>query len=898
MFAAISAILLLQSGGADSSALRHVDGRVAPTVTAARVDRAPVLDGRLDDRAWTLATPIGGLMQRDPQEGVPGTERVDVGILYDAEALYIGARLFDSSPQAIIRRLGRRDATTHSDEFRVLLDSYHDRRTAFEFIVNAAGVKRDVLLGDDGGYSDDSWDAVWEAATAVDSLGWTVEMRIPLSQLRFSGASVQVWGVRFERWIQRKNELDMFPLVRKTESGVASRFADLVGVQNIRAPRRLEVLPYALARSHYDTPDSPKDPFDRGSSYFGGMGADLKYGVSSNLTLDATVNPDFGQVELDPAIVNLTAFEIKLEERRPFFVEGGQIFGFGGNGGGLAKLADRPQYFYSRRIGGPPEGSTTSPDDFVDMPTSSTILGAAKLSGKRANGWSVGVLDAMTAREWATAAGTTGPSHRDEVEPFTNYFVGRLQRDLRHGNTTIGLVATAVNRNLDTPGLDMLSRAAYTGGVNLFHRWSHNTYTLAASLGGSYIRGDTAALLEAQRSSSRYYQRPDAKSFHYDPARTSLVGTTGDVFLNKVGGPWTWSVAGEFVSPGFEVNDLGFQERVDRISAEVAGRRRWTRPGKVFLHAVTELSLDRGWNYDGDPIQRKVGMYAFGQFRNFWIAELTTSYSAGAIDDRLTRGGPLARKPPSWYLSADAYTDDRKKVSAYAFAGVTQDTAGGWSLNLLPKLTLRPSSAVSLSLAPGYFTGRFAAQYVTHVRDRFATATDSARYVFADLIEHQLSATLHVNATFSPTLSFQLYAQPFVFTGAYRGFKELQARSTFAFNTYGRDNGSTVTPGPTADSVCTTGPTECSRIDPDGAGSAPAFALYNPDFRTRSLSVKAVWRWEYRPGSTIFFAWTHSRSGYFPYDASFDVGRDVGRELLRDRPTNVFMVKLNYWLSR
>src|SRR5438552_3704369 len=338
----ILALLLLQSGSVDPA--RAPD--VPATFTATRVAPAarPVLDGRLDDPAWTRATPIEGLMQRDPQEGAAATEQVDVRILYDAEAVYIGARLFDSSPHAIIRRLGRRDATTHRDAFRVLLARYHDRRTAFEFIVHAAGVKRDVLLGDDGGYSDDSWDAVWEAATAVDSLGWTVEMRIPLSQLRFSGASLQVWGVRFERWIQRKNELDMLPLVRKTENGVASRFADLQGLENLPAPKRVEILPYVVGRGHYDTPDSPSDPFDHGSTYLGNVGGDLKYGVTSNITLDASINPDFGQVQLDPAFVNLSAFEVQLEEKRPFFVEGGNIFGFAGNGSGFAKLSDRPQF--------------------------------------------------------------------------------------------------------------------------------------------------------------------------------------------------------------------------------------------------------------------------------------------------------------------------------------------------------------------------------------------------------------------------------------------------------------------------------------------------------------------------------------------------------------------------
>ncbi|HEY6156601.1 MAG TPA: DUF5916 domain-containing protein [Gemmatimonadales bacterium] len=880
-------LLLLQSGSVDQA--RVPDVPVA--VTAARVAPAakPVLDGRLDDAAWALATPVGGLLQRDPLEGAPATERAEVRILYDADALYVGARLFDSAPRQIIARLGRRDVNTHSDEFRVLLDSYHDRRTAFEFIVNAAGAKRDALLGDDGGYSDDLWDAVWEAATAVDSQGWTVEMRIPLSQLRFSGAPQQVWGVRFERWIQRKNELDMFPLVRKTESGVASRFADLAGLQDLPTPRHVALLPYVVAHSQYDTPKSPNNPFDRGSSYLGGVGTDLKYGVSSNLTLDATVNPDFGQVDLDPAIVNLTQFEVELEEKRPFFVEGGNIFGFAGNGGGLAKLSDRPQFFYSRRIGEPPQGD--APGDYVDMPSNSTILGAAKLSGRRANGWSIGVLDAVTAREWATSAFDSAPAlrQRDEVAPLTNYFVARLKRDLRGGNTTIGFVGTAVNRDLDTPALDMLGSAAYAGGVDLFHRWGHKTYTLAASLGGSYIRGSPLALQQAQQSSARYYRRPDAQSFHYDSLRTSLTGITGDAFLNRVGGAWTWSLGGEFVSPGFEVNDLGFQERVDRISTAAALRRRWSHPGKVFQQALVDLSLGRGWNYDGNLIQQKIGTYAFGQFRNFWIAELTASYAGGAIDDRLTRGGPLARTPPSWHLTADAYTDDRKMASAYVFAALSRDTAGGWSLEVLvPKLTLRPSSAVSLSLAPEYVTGRFPAQYVQRVQrvSDSTAATFGARYVFAELIEHQVSATLHFNATFSPALSFQLYAQPFTFTGAYRGFKELQAPRTFAFNTYG-ENGST---------IVKSGNTYT--IDPDGSGPVAPFTINNPDFRTRSLSVKAVWRWEYRPGSTIFFAWTHSRSNFFQYDTSFDVARDFGRELLLDRPKNVFLVKLNFWLSR
>lgn len=898
ILAAVVSATLLQSAAAEASALRHANGLLPPTVTAVEVNRPPSLDGRLDDPAWALATPITQLIQSDPDEGAPVSESTEVGILYAADALYVGARLFDAEPHKIVRRLGRRDASTHSDEFRLLLDSYHDHRTAFEFIVNPAGAKRDALRGGDGSSSDRSWDPVWEAATSVDSLGWTVELRIPFSQLRFSQAPEQVWGVRFMRWIERKNELALFPFVAKTESGLASRFAHLVGLHRIAAPKRLELLPYVVGRGRYDQPEDADNPFDDGSTYFGGAGLDLKYGVSSNLTLDVSVNPDFGQVELDPAYVNLTGFEQFLDEHRPFFVEGTEIFAFGGDGGGVNHFSATPLFLYSRRIGRPPQGEPTSSGDFEDVPTSTTILSAAKLTGRTAGGSSVGILNALTAREQASVAdAATGARHRDEVEPPTNYFASRLKRDSHGGNTSIGFLGTAVNRRLHTRGLDFLPTAAYAAGVDLFHRWGRSTYTLAASLGGSYIRGDSLAVQEAQRSSNRYYQRPDAKSFRYSSGRTSLAGVTGDFYLNKVAGNWRWGIAGSTTTPGFEVNDFGFQKRVDRISAAASLGRRWTRPGKLFRQANAYLTFGPGWNYDGDPIQRTAGAFGFAQFRNFWSFNWSAQYKAAAIDDRLTRGGPLADKPAGWYASGELTTDTRKRVSGYAFGSLAGNAAGGWLLDVLPQITLRPSAALSLSLATGFLAGRDAAQYVTRVRDTTARATLGTRYVFADLRQHSGYVTLRANATFSPSLSFELYAQPFAFAGEYGGFKELRARKTFSFSTYGRDNGSTVAPGDTT--VCGgAGPTECLGIDPDGAaGPAKKFPLYNPDFRTRSLSIKAVLRWEYRPGSTMFIVWTQGRSGYFPFETSFDLHRDVWRELFLDRPTNVLLVKLNYWMS-
>ena len=463
-------LLLLQQPVADSAGLRHANG-VPPTITAVRVTHPPDLDGRLDDSVWALAVPVTDLRQSDPDEGHLVSESTEVRVLYDATALYIGVRLFDREPAKIARHLGRRDTFTQSDDFRVLIDSYHDHRTAFRFDVTPLGVKTDLQFGDDGNFADQSWDPVWEVATSVDARGWSAEYRIPFSQLRFSRAREQVWGIRFVRTILRKNEFAMWPFIGKTESGFVSRFGHLIGLHDIPAPRRLELLPYSVARGTYQTPQNLRDPYDRAHDYFGSGGMDLKYGVTSNLTLDATLNPDFGQVELDPAFVNLTAFEQFLPEHRPFFVEGADIFGFGGGSGGFVQFGNAPQFFYSRRIGHAPQGPTTSPGQFVDYPSSTTILGAAKLTGRSPSGWTVGVLDATTAREQATVLDTTTGFHaHDDVEPTTNYFVGRVKRTLNGGNDTYGLIATSVHRALRSPGLDILRSETYDWGVDARHR--------------------------------------------------------------------------------------------------------------------------------------------------------------------------------------------------------------------------------------------------------------------------------------------------------------------------------------------------------------------------------------------------------------------------------------------
>ena len=879
----VAAVLLAQSPS-DSSSLRH-GGRPVPTMTAVRVEHPPTLDGRLDDPAWRLAQPARGFLETDPDEGKSPSESTTVTIVYDDAAIYVGARLYDAEPAKISRRLGRRDDETQSDMLYVDFDSYHDHRTAFEFAVNPAGVKQDDICSNDFFIGDRSWDPVWDVATAVDSLGWVVEMRIPFSQLRFSPARDQVWGVNFFRGVFGKHERSQWAFQRKTETGYASRFGHLLGLRDIPAPRRVELLPYTLGRGTYDRPGAG-NPFDNGHSYFGGAGLDLKYGLTSNLTLDAAVNPDFGQVESDPAFVNLTTVEQFLQERRPFFVEGASIFSFGGTGPYI-EFGNTPQYFYSRRIGRTPSREPDAPaDGFVDLPPHATILGAAKLTGKTPSGWSVGLLDAATAREQAQFY-ASGSLWRQDVEPFTNYIVGRVRREVG-GHTGFGFLATAVHRRNSSAPLDSLRSGGYVGAADFYHRWANNAYSVYASAGASYVTGDTLALRLTQEEPTRYYQRPDAPYLRrrYDPRRTSLAGLGADFSINKEGGSTNWAFALSTTTPGFEVNDLGFQRRTDRTAGDLFVGHRWTKPGRIFRQASVGVDpLAFAWTYGGDRIQFGRDINIFGQLLNYWSGNLFVYQQQQGVDDRLTRGGPAAVAPAQWVTGGTISSDTRRPVNGRLNAQYFHDAAGTWSLTLSPVINLRPSAAVSLQFGPSYTTGFGVAQFVTTQPDS-NPATFDARYVFGELTQRQLDLTTRLNVTFTPSLSFQLYLQPFTFAGRYSRFKELRAARTFAFDVYGRDNGSTIT----YDSAAAV-----YSVRPSAQDTIP-FQFANPDARVRSLRSNAVLRWEYRPGSTLFVVWSQSRYVNL-LDPTLDLGHYVAHEMFFDPPTNVLLVKLNYWLS-
>jgi hypothetical protein len=861
----------------------------ARVMRASRTPSGISIDGKLNEPAWSSAVPSGDFTQSYPNIGAPPTDPTEVRVLYDDDALYIGVRMFDSRPDSIAAQLARRDASgIYSDWLHVVIDSYHDRRNAFRFSVNPRGVQKDVLHSDDRN-EDLNWDAVWEVATTVDSLGWTAEYRIPFSQLRFGGAAkgvARVWGLQIQRDIARRNERDSWSPWKQTDPGYVSFSGDLTGIVDIPTPRRLEIMPYVSTKLTR-APGDPANPFYRANDTKPSVGADLKYGLPSGLTLTATVNPDFGQVEVDPAVVNLSAYETFFPEKRPFFVEGANIFNLGSIRGGPGYGTQ--QVFYSRRIGRSPQRFPSGL--YVDAPDATTILGAGKLTGK-VGPWTVGILNALTAEEKARVIDAANVESKTPVEPMTNYFVGRVRRDFRGGSTILGLGGTAVHRDLSDPVFKNLLRSnAEVGSADFEHQWKNREWAVTGALSQSRIAGSRPVMLSAQTSSARYYQRPDADYLDLDSTANSLGGYSAKLGLNK-SGTWQMSATAKAISPGFEVNDLGFMGRVDYRNLGWGGSYNNFEAGKLLRSYWLFAGTNHAWNYGGDKIWTSFFNEIGLNFTNLWSAYAGGEYDPSAIDDRLTRGGPVGRQPTQYGFWTQINTPQRKTVSYALYSDYYGDVRDGYSKSVNVTVTVRPSSSINVSVSPNLSKYHNTIQFVRGATDPLATATYGRRYVFADLFQTTLSATTRVEWTFTPLLSLQLYAQPFASAGRYKGFKELAQPGTEQYAVYGRDNGSTVTPA--TDPM--TGNTLSYSVDPDGPGVAPSFNIDNPDFRTHSLRGNAVVRWEYRPGSALFFVWQQQRSDFLPFEGDFRTGRET--RAIFGRPSNVFLVKATYWFAR
>ena len=817
-----------------------------PVVQAVRTDAHIHIDGRLDEAAWSAAPVHSDFTQIDPEEGRPASQRTEVRILYDDNALYVGARLHDDGE--ITGRLGRRDMPLgDSDWFGVMLDSYHDHRTAFGFDVNPAGVRRDEIKVIEA--DDNSWDPVWDVATTVDEDGWTAEYRIPFSQLRFSADDVQSWGIQLERVIGRLREYSVSTFVPKSEQGGVPRYGHLEGVRDIEPGRRLELLPYAVLKGEYVDPGA--NPYRTDSEQSFSAGLDLKYRPTTNLTLDATINPDFGQVEVDPAVINLGVYETFFEEKRPFFIEGSEIFDFGSGQGG--------QLFYSRRVGRVPQVAPPTP--FADVPTATTILGAGKLSGRTGDGWSVGAVEALTQQETARYVGTGGLDRELVAEPLTNYFVGRARKDLRGGATAIGGIFTATNRSMEdgSPANRTLHSSAYAAGVDLRHEWADRSWALRGAVAVSRVAGTAEAITRTQRLSTHYFQRPDADHLDVDSTATSLTGAVAYLSLERQAGEhWRGLVTAATTTPGYEVNDLGFNYRTDRRDVQADLTYQENQPGRFLRSWYVTGSARREGNWDGRLIANWLTLTGFARHLDFWFLYGRLSHSLRANDDRLTRGGPMAVRPASTSAMLHGSTDARKPVILSGTLAGTRDEFDGWNTNVDLTVTLRTSSRWNVAIGPTYTRRYVVAQYVTTAPNPDNTATFGADYIFAPLDYTEVGLETRLNLAFTPHLSLEVYAQPLLSNGAYGDPKVLTEPSSYDFAPY--------------------------------TGAAP-----DRDFNLRSLRGNAVLRWEWRPGSTLYVAWQQSRQSYDPID-DFDFDRDR-RALFDAQPDNILVIKASYWLN-
>ncbi len=868
--------MMLWSAMLVAAAAAPVPGREV----AARKAQEPVrVDGRLTESVWQGAA-AGDFIQRNPLDGKPATERTEVWVAYDDKALYVAARLHDAEPGKIVGLLGRRDDELDSDWFTFAVDPYLDRRSGYSFSVNPSGSIVDRTLFNDE-WDDSTWDGIWESAARIDDKGWAVEMRIPYDQLRFTACSEYVWGVNFKRTIQRKNEQDYFSWVPKEESGFVSRFARLTGICDIRPGRHFEAVPYTVGKLAF-SPEQEGNPFRTGSDLFAGVGLDLKYGLKSNLTLDLSLNPDFGQVEVDPAEVNLSVFETYYSEKRPFFIEGSNTFafGYGGANSNWGFNWGNPEFFYSRRIGQPPQGMVNG-DGYARYPEATTILGAAKITGKVAGNWNIGFLNALTAREYA-AVDLGGSRSSQQVEPFSDYAVLRAQKDFDQGRQGLGFIATGVFRDLNEPGLqDILGRQALALGADGWLQFGKTQkWALTGWLGTTRVAGSPDYILDLQRSPLHYFQRPDAGHLSLDEEATSLSGWAGRLALNKQKGNVLFNAALGAMSPGFETNDLGFQWRGDYVNSHLATGYNWRHPGKVFRSASLVAALARSWDFGGNAIMKNYYLFLSGEFLNYWGGSLDLGYIDASYDKESTRGGPLLRQPPASWFDFSIYSDSRKPLVVSVFGEASRRRDGSYDFEIGPELRWKPRSNVSLSIHPEVEFIHTYRQWVANIDDPAMTATYGRRHVFALLEEKVLSAEMRLNWIFSPRISLQAFLQPLIAVGQYADFKELALPATRSFNLYGH-GGSTIARGE-----------EGYTVDPDGVGPAPEFSFADPDFNFKSLRGTMVFRWEYRPGSAFYLVWTQNRQD-FANPGDFDLGRDLG-DLVSAKGDNIFMLKATY----
>ena len=818
--------------------------------TAIPTRQAPTIDGRNEDPVWREAPKVADFRQFEPRVDADPSFRTEFQVAYDERNLYVFVRMFDPHPDSIMHALSRRDVRGPSDQIKLLIDSYDDRRSGFEFAVNPDGVKRDFSMSNDGN-EDDSWNGVWDVATRVDSAGWTAEFHIPLSQLRYAKIDRHTFGFGVWRDIERYKERSSWPIYLPTRSGIVSQLGRLHGIAGISTAQRLEVTPYVVTKNVQRT--RPNDKFERDQELT--AGGDLKFGITPNVTLDATVNPDFGQVESDPAVLNLSAFETFLAERRPFFVEGTNLYRFSLNCYIVVDCNTNEGLFYSRRIGRSPTLRSLYGEE--GTATSTPIAAATKLTGRTRSGLSFGLLDAVTPRV----------KGRDDqtVEPATNYAVLRAQQDIRGGEGGVSFIATGVNRSLDALSRPYLHSSAYATGATFRNRFHDGQYELAGQLAATRLTGSEEVIWRTQRNSVHYYQQP-GDDYEVDSSRTSLSGHSEQLKFGKYGGGITrFETSIVRQSAGFDVNDLGFLRRADILDWSTWAALSFRNARGIYRWAQVNSNHWEQWNTSGLRLDNAVNVNGHMGLKTNWDVHLGATFNrlTKSFCDRCTRGGPPLRQSRGIFPWGGVNTDSRRVVSGGLWTNLgfyDEGESYNWSLD--PYVNLRFSTQLQMSISPSLSRSINNTQWFGN----FTDAGGLTHYSFAHLDQRTVAMSTRFNYTATPNLTFEFYGQPFIARGRYTDVRETSA-----------------TPG--ADEY------------------ADRFVTYTPPpnaklaFKLTQLRTNAVMRWEYRPGSTLFVVWTQGRfdDANKKPDQSW---REDYRDLFTLHPNNTFLIKLAYWLNR
>jgi hypothetical protein len=820
----------------------------------------PRIDGVLDDEIWSLGLWQGDFIQQFPNSGSPATEQSFFKILYDRSNLYIALICRDSEPDKIVDKLGRRDSRA-GDIAGIALDSYFDKRTAFEFSITVAGQKMDVKHLGDWDF-DFNWNAIWDGATTRTDTGWIAEIKLPFSQIRYANQEEQIWGLHFYRVLARKQEASSWDPIPREAPATVYLFGELKGVKDIRTSRQVEFLPYALASASYKPGSNNPDPYGFNA------GLDAKVGISSDFTLDLSVNPDYGQVEADPSVLNLTTFETFFEEKRPFFLEGNDVFDFDMDG-------DIP--YYSRRIGSAPSFSNPYTHLMVsDIPNQTTILGAAKLTGKSKKGLSLGLVNGLTAGASGVAIDESGTEQEIEVSPLSNYMATRVKKDFKDGNTILGGVFSMVNRiSPDSTSSLLLPTSAISGGLDLLHYWQNRNYYLQVKSIASQLNGSPEAILIKQLSQSHRYQRPDADYLEVDDTRESLGGHGGLITIGKKGGQWNFLLQGQYRSPGLNLNDMGYLRKSDFLSQRMEVSYEMNEPKEWIRNYYLGLFQEAEWSFGAENTGNLVGLNFLIRNNALWSLKINSSYNFSSLDIRELRGGPALRNDPVFEGGLSLGSNTSKDLSAtlayqYSALGMPQsmENTGMLSLTWLPVKRLKISGTVGLDQR------KYHQQYVSTI-----PGNTSTEYVVGNIDRHTTSFTFRTELYLTPEMSIQYYGSPYYSVGQYDEFRRVDQSQARDINDRLEMPDLTYDPAANNYSYIHNGET---------------FQFGNPDFSFMQFRSNLVFRWEYKLGSTLYFVWAHDRSGWEP---TYNPIGDIAGDLWGIKGNNVFMVKANFWFS-